>query len=101
MKQVSTKKDLSIRLETHKKDEVYQLTEDINTLLDNVADSLAQVQRTSHSLALSATQLTGVARDNDNAANNQQIETVKSIRTLSSCKSSSKELKMRPLKLPL
>lgn len=75
MKQVSTKKDLSIRLKTHKKDEVGQLTEDINTLLDNVADSLAQVQKTSHSLALSATQLTGVARDNDNAANNQQVET--------------------------
>ncbi|MBD1558346.1 HAMP domain-containing protein [Vibrio sp. S9_S30] len=75
MKQVSTKKDLSIRLKTHKKDEVGQLTEDINTLLDNVADSLAQVQQTSSSLALSATQLIGVARDNDNAANNQQIET--------------------------
>ncbi|BDU36920.1 methyl-accepting chemotaxis protein [Vibrio nigripulchritudo] len=75
MEQVSSNKDLSIRLDTKQKDEVGQLSKDINHLLDSVASSMWQVQKTSHSLAESATQLTNVAKDNDHAANNQQQET--------------------------
>ncbi len=75
MSQVSKSKDLSPRLDNGKKDELGQLAASINSLMDTVSDSLQQVQTTSHSLASSANQLTGVAQVTDRAANNQQSET--------------------------
>ncbi|MFB1055824.1 methyl-accepting chemotaxis protein [Vibrio diabolicus] len=75
MANVSHSKDLSQRLIPQQKDEVGQLSTAINSFMDTVSESLERVQDTSHSLANSASQLTGVAQSTDKAANNQQLET--------------------------
>lgn len=72
---VSQNKDLSQRINNHNNDEVGSLAQSINSFMDTVSESLVKVQETSHSLANSATQLTGVAQVTDRAANNQQDET--------------------------
>jgi len=75
MEQVSRNKDLSLRLTSTRKDEVGQLTSDINSLLDSVSDGMTQVHKTSHALAIAATELTDVAKATDDATNNQLSET--------------------------
>ncbi len=75
MKSVSETKDLSQRLTNGKKDEVGQLAGAINSFMDTVNESLANVRHTSHTLTESAGKLTGVAQVTDKAADNQQSET--------------------------
>ncbi len=75
MQKVSETKDLSQRLKTHKKDELGQLSNALNSFLNTVDTSLIEVQDTSNSLAHSASQLTNVASSTNTAANNQRQET--------------------------
>ncbi|MBW3694830.1 methyl-accepting chemotaxis protein [Vibrio sp. T187] len=75
MTSVSQNKNLSERLPTGKDDEIGRLSTSINSFMDTVSHSLAQVQETSHTLNSSANQLTSVAQITEKAANNQQHET--------------------------
>ncbi|WP_428772408.1 methyl-accepting chemotaxis protein [Vibrio sp.] len=75
MQQVSSSKNLALRLGSERRDEVGQLANAIDSFLDTVSDSLHDVQETSHALASASTQLTKVAQATDNAANNQQRDT--------------------------
>ena len=76
MSNVSASKDLSQRLEQKQKDEMGLLSQSIDSFMDTVSDSLERVQDTSHSLADSASKLTNVAQSTDEAADNQQVETL-------------------------
>lgn len=71
MREVSQNRNLTLRLSSTRKDEVGQLTSDINSLLESVSNGMTQVQKTSHSLAMAATELTDVAKATEEATTNQ------------------------------
>ncbi|SON48827.1 methyl-accepting chemotaxis protein [Vibrio tapetis] len=74
MRDVSQNRNLTLRLTSSRKDEVGQLTSDINSLLESVSNGMTQVQKTSHSLAMAATELTDVAKATEDATTNQLSE---------------------------
>ncbi|MGD8109144.1 methyl-accepting chemotaxis protein [Vibrio sp. TRT 17S01] len=75
MQEVSRTKDLSQRLHSSSKDELGQMGTSINSFIETVSQGLKNVQHTSHSLTISAGELTDVALTTDRAAKNQQNET--------------------------
>ncbi|MDN3682514.1 methyl-accepting chemotaxis protein [Vibrio tapetis subsp. quintayensis] len=74
MREVSQNRNLTLRLNSTRRDEVGQLTSDINSLLESVSNGMTQVQKTSHSLAMAATELTDVAKATEQATTNQLDE---------------------------
>ncbi|USD66432.1 methyl-accepting chemotaxis protein [Vibrio sp. SCSIO 43136] len=75
MNTIASNKDLTQRMVSNRTDEVGQLTQDVNSLLDAMADGMDQVQKTSHALAMAAGELTEVAIKTDEATNDQLKET--------------------------
>ncbi len=75
MKKTSDNKDLSLRVNSDRHDEIGELSRSFDQLLDNFSSSLQQVQSTSHSLAIASTELTEVSQNTHSSVNNQRIET--------------------------
>lgn len=75
IRSTSDNKDLSIRINSNRQDEIGELSRSFDRLLDNFSSSLHQVQTTSHSLALASTQLTDVSQSTHQSVSNQRQET--------------------------
>lgn len=67
--------DLSLRIKTDSRDEIGQMSTAFNSMLDNIHDSMKQVNQTVSRLADSGSRISSVATDSATAVHHQQIQT--------------------------